>query len=103
MGGLQNGLGSLKKTKSLALMEMNTIPCLSTSTSRQKLDPHIVTQQRKRTLKIEKLLHISQLIEEHVPLHNRKCFTKQLSQITLNTLQDKHENFNKIRVKILLI
>jgi hypothetical protein len=81
---------------------MNTIPWLSTSTSKQKLDPHIVTQQRKRTFKIEKLLHISQLIEEHVPLHNGKCFTKH-SQITLDTLQDKHENSNKIKVKIVLI
>jgi hypothetical protein len=101
--GSRTGLDSLEKTKSLALMEMNTIPWLSTSTSRQKLDPHIVTQQGKSTIEIERMLYISQTIEEHVPLHNGKCFTKQLSQITLDILQDKHENFNKIRVKIVLI
>jgi len=46
MGGLQNWSGQFGEDKSPALMEMNTIPWLSTSTSRQKLDPHIVTQQR---------------------------------------------------------
>jgi hypothetical protein len=101
--GSRTALDSLEKTKSLAVMEMNTIPWLSTSTSRQKLDPHIVTQQRKRTFKIEKPLHISQLTEEYVPLHNGKCFRKQHSQITIDNLQDKHENFNKIRTKIMLI
>jgi hypothetical protein len=77
--GSRTGLDSLEKTKSLALMEIYTIHQLSTRTSMQKLDPNIVTQQRKRTFKTEKLLHISQLIEKHVSLHNGKFYKTTFS------------------------
>lgn len=102
MGGLQNWSGQFGEDKISSLNGNEHKSSVVHQHFQAKIRSTYCNTAKERTFKIEKLLHISQLTEEHVPLHNGKCFTEH-SWITLDTLQDKHENFNKIKVIIVLI